>query len=287
MFLPLLIASVKVYVAKEPSLARGFASSWGAEGKVNPSLLLCAVLDDATQLQKKDRYTAGRFEVEQESASIKHAGDAMVVKREDHVLPLYKVTLKPHGGNIPTEVVGVLPSHNFDPQLREKMAKEAAAQYAEDGNADLEKMIFNDRKKERELHRKNVRARTARALASTTREEAEGGGSALDMSQPQASDPANRKAHRKQMRRRKQQLAKEREAKAGLQAARAAGLHTAGDRQRAAAVAKALAKRKKGKSVAGVSGSKARGHAGAGGAAEKYLKYHQKQTKKKGLQHTV
>lgn len=57
----------------------------------------------------------------------RHVGEAMVVKREDHVLPLYKVTLGRHDKNTTAvQSVKLLPNHNRDPQFRQKLAKKVA-----------------------------------------------------------------------------------------------------------------------------------------------------------------
>lgn len=110
------------------------------------------------------------------------------------------------------------------------------------------------------------------------------------MSVPRALLPTERKEHRKQMRRHKMQHMKEAVAKADIHAAKEAGLHSAADRKRAAVVAAALAKqnsggggkkktktkKKAGGKIAGVNGSKARGHAGAGEAAIKKMKRKQR-----------
>jgi hypothetical protein len=63
-----------VYTAKNPGLAHGYARH---QNPLTEDILLCAVLDDA-----------GDKEGEK---VVKHVGDAMVVAKESHVLPLFKV----------------------------------------------------------------------------------------------------------------------------------------------------------------------------------------------------
>ena len=76
-----------IYVSKTPRLATGFARHNGT----GQELLLCAVLDDASNLLTYRGI--GQLAVTAESDAVRHVGEAIVVKREDHVLPLYKVRL--------------------------------------------------------------------------------------------------------------------------------------------------------------------------------------------------
>jgi len=73
-----------VYTARvgAPELSRGFCTE--------PQLLVCGVVDDAVGLPGKE--TCGRFSVSAKSATIKHVGDAVVVKDERRVAPLFMVT---------------------------------------------------------------------------------------------------------------------------------------------------------------------------------------------------
>lgn len=71
----------------------------------------------------------------------RHVGEAMVVKREDHVLPLYKVTLGRHDKNTTAvQSVKLLPNHNRDPQFRQKLAKKVAGTPQPPNNFDVLRM---------------------------------------------------------------------------------------------------------------------------------------------------
>ena len=188
-------------------------------------------------------------------------------------------------GNNCVTTANVIPNYNYDPQLRQKLAKQTAERIAEMGRggglSSAVKGVLAETKKDRDSYRQDLRDRTARALLSTGQDaRGNGGGDSIDMSMPQPKAASEMKVHRKQMRRHKQQRQKEAAAKAKIHAAKESGLHTAADRKRAAVVATALArqtttnKKKKngGGKVPGVSGSKSRGHAGAADAAVKKMK---------------
>jgi len=65
-----------------PSLSIGFTSQ--------PKMLVCGVVDDSMDLATQE--TCGRFSVTASSATIKHVGNAVVVKSERRVAPLFMVT---------------------------------------------------------------------------------------------------------------------------------------------------------------------------------------------------
>merc|ERR1712070_880742 len=78
--------------------------SWGFSRGSRKPILVCAVLDDATDLETP-RQLGFRY-VTRESESVRHVGGAMVVFDPQRVAPLYVVT---HKGKLPIRGSGTTP----------------------------------------------------------------------------------------------------------------------------------------------------------------------------------
>merc|ERR1712196_495145 len=77
-----------------PSLSLSFCDKHGSRAprNIERKLLLCAVIDDARELETS-KNVGGFFRCDAESEFVRHVGDAIVVGRSDRVMPMFVATL--------------------------------------------------------------------------------------------------------------------------------------------------------------------------------------------------